>query len=268
METLDEEEKFSILAHPLRRRILTEMFENNGISFSIMSKEWGLATGTIYHHLSKLDAVISQDSSNLYVLNEDGVSICEWFLQTKKGQVTVKKIDAFTSFTNPIVQLINNNSSIILPIGIVSLLLAFYLGSELGILSLGPFLLPVIKFESSSNLLLFNVIIQLGLLLIYIFTIYFVYKKKNIVDKRIITGYLVSLFPNIFVIYLFFIIDYYYEFELELIFWILISITNQMIFLLVNSSILLINYGSSVEKSITIVLSNLYLILLIAILLI
>ena len=56
-----DDEIFIVLAHPLRRKILKAIFEGSKITFSILSVEWGLVTGTIYHHLKILSPMIRSE---------------------------------------------------------------------------------------------------------------------------------------------------------------------------------------------------------------
>ena len=91
-EEMSEDELFTILAHPIRRRILTYIFEYGFISFTTMSKEWKIATGTLYHHLKGLGTLIYQDEHSRYLLTEKGEQISAWFLRTESGKVKVEKI--------------------------------------------------------------------------------------------------------------------------------------------------------------------------------
>ncbi|MHA2089936.1 MAG: winged helix-turn-helix domain-containing protein, partial [Candidatus Kariarchaeaceae archaeon] len=185
IDDLDDDETFSILSHPIRRRILKQMFANDGISFSTMSQEWGIATGTIYHHIAKLSTIVYQNESNEYILNDQGISLCEWFLKEKHGKATIEKIDTFTILTYPLVKRINENVNVILLFLPVAFLVGFYLSSLLNIIAFGPFLFPATDFFGS-NFVFFTNFFILGIMtLLYCLTIYGFNGSSSKIDKTV-----------------------------------------------------------------------------------
>lgn len=260
-EELGEEEIFSILSHPIRRRILTYIFENKWITFSILSKEWDLKTGPIYHHLSKLKSIVVQDELNQYVLNETGVNVCEWYLKSDNGRSTVTKIDVFTSLAYPMVRSINNNKNKMIGLLIISYFLGIYASYQLKIAIVGPFLLPKPDLISSNQVMIFNTGVIISLLAMYLVPIYiFLIKDKaGMIDLSI--GYLLSNVLSMLIIIILFSIANIGSFVIPIYLWFALSQISQLFYLILNLSYLVVNHGISVEKGIIVILSHLYVIL-------
>jgi hypothetical protein len=240
IDGLDDDETFSILSHPIRRRILNEMFVNDGISFSTMSQDWGIATGTIYHHIAKLSTIIYQNESNEYILNDKGISLCEWFLKEKQGKATIKKIDTFTILTYPLVKRINENVNIILLFLPVAFLVSFYLSSLLDIISLGPFLFPATDLFELNYIFIVN-LVTIGIMIsLYCLTIYVFDRSASSIDKTVIAGYLLSLFPNVLLVGILYALNFSSDISFSLAEWVLMSSIGQLFFLMVNGSVYII----------------------------
>lgn len=61
------------LGHELRRKIIKIIGDNEFSSFTLLKKELGVSTGTIYHHLDTLSELIEQKKDKKYYLKELGV---------------------------------------------------------------------------------------------------------------------------------------------------------------------------------------------------
>ncbi len=61
------------LGHELRRKIIKIIGDNEFSSFTLLKKELGVSTGTIYHHLDTLSELIKQKKDKKYYLKELGV---------------------------------------------------------------------------------------------------------------------------------------------------------------------------------------------------
>jgi hypothetical protein len=61
------------LGHELRRKIIKIIGDNEFSSFTLLKKELGVSTGTIYHHLDTLSELIEQKEDKKYYLKELGV---------------------------------------------------------------------------------------------------------------------------------------------------------------------------------------------------
>ncbi len=61
------------LGHELRRKIIKIIGDNEFSSFTLLKKELGVSTGTIYHHLDTLSELIAQKEDKKYYLKELGV---------------------------------------------------------------------------------------------------------------------------------------------------------------------------------------------------
>ena len=163
---LDQNDVFTILSHPIRRKILNYIYNYRSISFSILSKQWGLKTGPIYHHLSKLEAVVVQNDSNLYELNESGKIVCERFLEAENGRAIVKKLDSFTLIAGPIINYLDERSILMYLSIILSYILGIYYASFHDIMVLGPFIIPRSETLNPDYLLIINIgFITLGFFL-------------------------------------------------------------------------------------------------------
>ncbi|MHA2248778.1 MAG: winged helix-turn-helix domain-containing protein [Candidatus Kariarchaeaceae archaeon] len=244
-----QDEVFSILSHPIRRRILTEMFNNGSLSFSLLSKDWKIGTGTIYHHLKSLDPLIIQNSENLYQLNEKGMMVCEWFLQTKSGKANVQKIDAFTALVNPVLVKISLHANEILIISLLALFMGHITSSQVGAIILGPFILPIPNNINTDQVLLFNTLVTICLFLLYTGSRYVFQFSNRMSETAINTGFILSLLPTNLVVVLFYIVDQLFRIEITLPIWIILSFMTQLFFLILNSAILVAYCGSSVEKA-------------------
>ncbi|MCE7734944.1 MAG: helix-turn-helix transcriptional regulator [Candidatus Heimdallarchaeota archaeon] len=162
---IDEDVLFTILAHPLRRKILKELHSNNTLSFTDMNS-WGIKPGTLYFHIKELNNMIVQNSDKKYTLTELGLEVCTWMLG-KNGRVTVTKIDAFTLFVQPFYP--SFKDSVILKVILVMLsIFSTIFSSRIDAVILGPFIFPLdeLSFMTSLVLNLISFIIELAIILV------------------------------------------------------------------------------------------------------
>ncbi|MHA2404995.1 MAG: DUF7347 domain-containing protein [Candidatus Kariarchaeaceae archaeon] len=261
-EFISEDEVFTILAHPTRRKILSKLFENNSLSFSTtLSKDWGMATGTIYHHLKALDQLIDHNAMQTYSLNDNGVKICEWFLGTKSRKAKVERMNAFTALTSRFYDYLD-----LYPIAFLLLTLGIILSGQivaldLDIMIMGPLILPFPERIDPDWLWLIN----LGSLAIFfvLFTAsLFVTSQKLRFSKGLLV-FLTALTPTYFIILLIYAGNQN-DLTIGLLMWILITIFTQLTFLVLSSTAIVVYYGSSIERSVLIAFSLLYLFLFVS----
>ena len=186
-----EEDVFMILSHPIRRKMLQEMFEEGSISFTTLSKEWGLSTGVIYHHLKILSPLIFQENKK-YALNEKGIEVCEWFLKTKKGKVTVEKISFFNEATAKLFFHLAEKKSKYAPIFLLAWVLSAYIATTHYSVIIGPiFFTPQKMLEPITIAIINTGALLIGYALIIVMTLLISKKKPPLM--KILTGYLFSL---------------------------------------------------------------------------
>lgn len=250
------DEIFTIVAHPLRRKILQALFENTIITFTTLSVEWNLVTGTIYHHLKILGSLVSKDDTNIYHLTEEGIKVCEWFLNSKSGRSSVNKIDSFTLLTYSLESIIENNSRIVLILGLLISLIGILSASSLGVQSLGTFIFP--NGSSNQKLIILNILSTLGMIL-FLLSISWVFSNHRIIHlEKLFVRFLLSLLPSNIIVLILYVLNLVFIVELNLNSWIIISFINQVFFLFVLSSTMINVNGFSIEKSAFISLISLY----------
>ncbi len=245
---IDEDEIFSVLAHPIRRRILSTIFEFGYITFTTMSKDWGISTGTLYHHLKSLKHITYQNENNQYLLNDKGREITAWFLKTDTGKVTVNKIDSFTMFMNPLLDIIEKHSKRSIIICLTIIITGFYFSHLSNIIIIGPIIIQ--------NNAKYSIFINVLSLLFIIFSIHFVAYFSHRKTDYLINGLLISVTP----VYLVIIILSLLSINILSIVWIVLSILLQTFYLSVNIAITIRN-GSKIEQSIITHILILYMLL-------
>jgi hypothetical protein len=217
-----------------------------------------MATGTIYHHLKALDQLIDHNAMQTYSLNDNGVKICEWFLGTKSRKVKVERMNAFTAITSRFYDYLD-----LYPIAFLFLTLGIILSgqivaSNLDILVLGPLILPSPEQIDQDWLWVIN----LGSLALFflIFTAsLFVTSQKFRFSKGLIV-FLTALTPT-YVIILLIYTGNQNDLTIGLLMWILITIFTQLTFLVLSSTAIVVYYGLSIERSVLIAFTLLYLLL-------
>lgn len=253
---IGEDELFTILAHPIRRQLLTLMFENRHVSFSNM-RDLGIATGTLYHHLKYLGPLIYQDENKFYLLNEEGENVCKWFIGNE-NHITVRKIDAFTRISYPINNFIEENELLILFFGLVMVISGQLIANNLDLVIFGSLFI----FPGVENLIILNLLSLLGVIMLYVFSVFLVFKR---VELRSIVVAIISLIPSYLAMIILGIISIITGLgAISSVIWFIISVLSQFAFLSLNSAFLVNYYGLKIERSILIVIVNLYLQLIIA----
>ena len=65
----------SILADPIKRRLITFIGERGKVRFKDLKNHLKISTGSLYYHLGKLKDYIAKDSSRMYYLTEAGKKV-------------------------------------------------------------------------------------------------------------------------------------------------------------------------------------------------
>ncbi len=255
---LKEDQIFSILAHPVRRRILSEIFSNGYLSFSIMSKEWKIATGTLYHHLNTLKPLVTQNDESHYILTEEGFEVSKWFLKSDKVKLKVQKIDTYSTYGLKLVDQILNYSDYMLILAIVVILLAVYLSASLQVILLGPMIVRSSAELTDWQFRLINITITI--LIVILIQLPSLVQNK-IWDKKQVIIALFSIIPSFIIIIALYLLSYLISVQINEFTWILISIIFQIFYVILNNAYN-INYNKlKLERSILTILLSLYLIM-------
>ncbi|MCY3410056.1 MAG: winged helix-turn-helix transcriptional regulator [Candidatus Heimdallarchaeota archaeon] len=197
---MDQENIFGILSNKVRRKILTEIYNRNSVSISFMQKEWGMSTGKIYHHLKSMENLISQNEQSEYILTEEGIDVCEWFLHFD-GKPKVQKIDAISWSNAPLLEIINSNQKFVLLSGLLLVILGNIVAGMNGWITFGPFLM-IVEFEVP--ILILTIIISNMILIWLLHTLAHLLGNISVSLKEILLNYVVSVsFINIVVVLLY-----------------------------------------------------------------
>ena len=255
-DIVDEEQKYSIISHPLRRKIIKHIFQEGSISYTTLSKGWKIKTGPIYYHLNILQPYLSHSENEVYYLNETGLELSQWLFDDGKTKSKIRKLDAFTALFTPIIQRLAF-SSVIPKLLYLSVTISLYLTYKLDIIQIGPFLRKNIQFENYSiSLLWFNLLV-----FVLLFGILLVFEKMSIGKPQVqhsFDVYALSLLPTqISVIGLFLIVEYTH-WTVSLTYWSVVMIFNQFIFVSINSTGMILKHPSKIERVFLILISILY----------
>ncbi|MDH5404734.1 MAG: helix-turn-helix domain-containing protein, partial [Candidatus Heimdallarchaeota archaeon] len=239
---IDEELIFTILSHPLRRKILKELHFNAKLNFTTMNS-WGIKPGTLYFHIKELNKLITQTDTKDYILTEEGSKICNWFL-SGNGKPMVKKIDAFTIVLNPYYTKLENNSILrigILILSFVALVFSFYTG----VILIGSIIYPIYDTSNDITVLIniFGFIIEVLLVLLLS---RFIGKAKLKVSKVSIYVTLSNFFSYV-VIFILLIIPFIVKISVLL--WFILVVISQIYSILVLSALLVIEGTINPERS-------------------
>lgn len=233
------------------------MYNNKGISYSHLSKEWKIGTGSIYHHLAKLAPYIKKNQQNTYELSTKGIEICEWLLNSKMGRATVIEINGFTRLTQQ--WILFAEQKIILPVIIALSFLASVLLVDNGLIQTGPIVLPITSEIS---------LIESGLIwsLITILYIFLIYGLSNLLSRgepfsalNAFRVYIIGTLPQILLIWMQLLFFRLAQIDLTTNLLLIMNILSQLLFLIFLTSSLFIYSGFSFERSIIIILGILYL---------
>ncbi|MCE7735008.1 MAG: hypothetical protein GPJ54_09035, partial [Candidatus Heimdallarchaeota archaeon] len=207
----------------------------------------------LYHHLKSLNRIIYQNGQNHYKLNEEGQELTAWFLKSDTGTVTVKKINSFTIFINPIFNKLDKNFRVSIIVSFLLTLFGFYYADRSNLIVLGPLIVQnTDKYNVAINILsLFFILTIIGL------ASYLINRKMDF--RQIIAGTLYSLIPTYFTIIILSILSV----ELNTQFWRFISIILQLLYLVISTASLIRN-GMRIERSIIIHLIILYILMFVS----
>jgi len=255
-ETKDQEQKYSIISHPLRRKIIKHIYLHGSISYSILMKEWKIKTGPIYFHLNVLHPYLSHSENEVYYLNESGKELGKWLFEDTIIKSKVRKLDAFTALFSPIIQRLAF-TPIIPKILYISVTISLYLTYKLDIIQIGPFLRRNIQFENYSiSLLWFNLLV-----FALLFGILLCFEKMSIGKPQVqhsFNVYALSLLPTQISVMALFLLSEYTSWTVSLTYWSVVMIFNQFIFVSINSTGMILIHPSKVERVLLILLSLLY----------
>lgn len=262
LDKVSEDDLFTILAHPLRRQILSYMNEFGHISFSQMSKEWKISTGTIYHHLKILDILITKNENQLYELTEVGQLVSNWYIEDEEGKTTIAKIDAVTYFGTPLIVLFERHWKLLIIMSLMLILGTLSTVAHFKIVILGPFLFVDKDNSISISYVVINVIILILFLIIYL-GFYFALTQDSTLDLKLLSIYFLQYWPNyIFIIFLTFF-DESESAKITSSNLFILAIVTQLLYLVLNTSFLVITKNVNVERSIIHSIITLYSYLLI-----
>jgi len=254
VEVSEEEDIFTILSHPVRRKILQTAFENSLVSIREM-KSWGYSIGSIYHHLKIIDSYMTQNEHRQYILTEDGHDLCRWFLQSDGGAAKVQQIDAFGTTPH---QIIDKLSRFTIPSLIVLLFLTLFsivISQYSHIIIVGPMF-----YNGSNSILVINLIMLMlhagiyGTLQVFL-TLDFK-KTLRIAYPLTIAGFLLAVIPVYIEVIVFSLIALPVPYTL----WLILTIVNQLIFLVVTYALSIHVYNSDMKTSMLVVLGTMYII--------
>lgn len=172
MERIDtrEADMYSLLRHPLRKRILEILGERGRVRFTDLKREVNIGVGKLYYHINILGSLIEQDEYKKYMLSSEGKRAYELLKAGDYGVVypkLPKLLDLVFSFVTvkPVFRFFQFNQKV----GLSSSLLIFSLGVCVNILAgLDPILLFLIDRPVVSPFeILFKSVI--GPILVFIF---------------------------------------------------------------------------------------------------
>ncbi len=253
---MNKDEIFIILSHPLRRKILSELYYNGSLKYKQMA-EWGVSTGTLYHHLKTLGGLIEQSSQN-YRLTEIGKEVCAWFLKDPSGMIKIKKINSQIFLTQNLIFHATKNSYLTSIFGLIAIIVGIFLANQLNLIIVGFFIIPNILSMTFMNLALFTGTI--GFIFMYSIILGTIKEYKKTFAIAII-----SILPSYITIIIIFLLYFYLTFSLSLISWVVISIFSQIFFMFINSSALIIINGFNTDRAIIVSLLASYTFLFITI---
>lgn len=258
---MDEDTIFTILSHPLRRRILQEIYEFDQLAYSTMAT-WNVSTGTIYHHLKILASLITQNENSLYVLTDEGRELTEWFLHQPSGKVVVEQISTHTSFY-PVIKHIFRYPRILTFLSALLFFSSLYTTNIMQTVNVGPFLIQ----SATANRLAYSIaVFSIGILLYFAMIHHFL--RPSIGPLLYATGgYFLSLVPASFTIIASFILNFSWNTEYGVFLWASLMVFFQLFFLLLNTTILIVYYGGKIYQSTAIVIFQLYFYLFISLIL-
>lgn len=250
----DEEHIFSILAHPIRRQALKYIYNNHGASFTQLSDELQISTGSIYHHLKELDTLIMQSEQKKYKLTDRGTEVVEQYLH--QSRIKVQQIESFTYITNKYFNLIIEKypSSIILIMGII--ILGNLLASQTETFLLGAVIIPATDINYSTRLI-GSILYTIFLLTIY-YLLVFIQRGGSPKLNSILNVYTISLLVSNTIIITLFLLLQVFVFTIPLWLFILLNIISQVWFVSVITAGTIQYHGLPVSASIISALALLY----------
>ena len=246
------------LGHELRRKIIKIIGDNEFSSFTLLKKELGVSTGTIYHHLDTLSELIEQKEDKKYYLKELGVHA----YNSLKDDIELirEKGFAIREFKSPFLRRLTSKRfiqfkkedriyAILISIGIL------IIGTILSRLNqLYPLLLFFIETNENNLELNFQILLILSFLLNFI--IYFIiiegisrlFYNKNENTVIFFISFAIVFFPMILYLLLHYIFVYSEIFDISF-----INFLDKVLMIILQVwSLWLLSYSMSVKKGLKI----------------
>ena len=63
---------YTVLGHPLRRRLLKVLGERRAVSFTDLKSALSVSVGTLYYNLDLMEGLVAQDMDKRYILTREG----------------------------------------------------------------------------------------------------------------------------------------------------------------------------------------------------
>lgn len=207
---------------------------------------------------------MDQNEDNKYILNEAGEQLCKWFIGSNEGKAEVTKIETFSYLSNLLTSKILHSKTILGSFILITLF-AIFLSTKFEIIIIGTFLLPVPDQIPLSNLLYYNIIFYLIILLFYHALGKLVGGSNFQFSIHSLSIFIVSHFPTHIVVIFLYLLNTVIPISLGIIMWLIISVILQFLFVAITSSFHISNHGIGITRSLIISFSSLYLTLLISI---
>lgn len=261
VQGMEEDEVFSILSHPLRRKILRSMYHKNSITFTEMS-DWGVKTGTLYFHLRELAPLIQQNDDKKYSLTKSGKTLSQWFITDSEGKTRVNKINSFTLIAQPIYAAFEQ-SKLYQSILLILFLSGFILAPFSKTLLIGSLPLPALSYTYGEILLISCSFFILQYLILT--------SIVNLIGKRSMWILFLSLIvSNLFniiigiVFGLIIILPIALSISLNFISWLILAILSQSFFVILLTGSLIIGHSITPTKAILVSVGHLYMNVIVA----
>ncbi len=250
----EDDDVFTILSHPVRRRILQTAFENSRISISEM-KTWGHSIGSIYHHLKIINGFMDQDENRQYILTDEGHDLCRWFLRTDEGAVKVQEVESFGKTPNIIVDYLNRYTFPFLALFVLLTILSIGASNSSRIVVAG-----VMFYNSTSKPILTNSLLFLFHVGVYIGIQFLLTQKFRSLIKgaypHTIAGFLLATLPVYIEVLVISVIGQPVPYPI----WMILGIFNQVVFLVVITSLSIYVFNSDLKTSMLVAVGTMYVI--------
>ena len=242
---MEEDKIFTILSHPLRRKILRHAFKEGKISYTLLASEWNVSTGSIYHHLKKLENLVRQEDDQSYVLTDAGRALCKKYLAPTQNQPSISNTKV-----HPLVTIMDQSRELAI-LHIITIIIFSYFAAEVGITVFGTLFIP-----STDSSFIGNVVIAIVFGAVYFLLTFIITDKSPVLLFSIYSlAYLIFLILTLLAS----TIPLLFGIKLTTTVWIILSSTLQVIFLLTLYLIEDRMFGSKFVRVMTVTLGYIYL---------